>query len=57
MDEPVTGWAHDVAVEAASHDCLAWAPNADELLLYDPASSTGDAWLASQAPLDLRAWA
>jgi hypothetical protein len=57
MHQPVTGWRHDRAVRADEADCLAFIGGEDSLLLYDPASTTGEAWLHSDEPLQLRSWA
>lgn len=57
MHQPVTGWRHDRAVRASVADCLAFIPGDESVLLYDPASTTGEAWLHTDNPLDLRSWA
>jgi hypothetical protein len=57
MHQPVTGLAHDRAADADAPDCLAWLPDAESLMVYDPASETGEAWLFSGDPIDLREYA
>jgi len=57
MHQPVTGLAHDRAADADAPDCLAWLPDAESLMVYDPASETGEAWLFSADPIDLREYA
>lgn len=57
MDEPVTSWRHTHARDTADADCSVFLPDNQSLLLYNPASTTGGAWLHSDQPLDLRAFA
>lgn len=50
-------WRHTHAPDRPLHECRPWLPDDTSLLLYDPASETGEAWLHTDAPLDLRRWA
>jgi len=57
MHQPVTAHPHDEAVDADEPDCLAWLPDDETLLVYDPASESGGAWLFTDDPIDLREYA
>jgi hypothetical protein len=57
MHQPVTAHPHDEAVDADEPDCLAWLPDEQSLMVYDPASETGEAWLFAADPIDLREYA
>jgi len=57
MHQPVTAYPHDEAVDAAESDCLAWLPDDTSLMVYDPASESGHAWLFADDPIDLHEWA
>jgi len=57
MHQPVAAWPHDRAVDTDEPDCLAYLPDGESLLVYDPASETGEAWLFTDTPIDLREYA
>jgi len=54
-DDP-TGLRHQTTV-SGDYPPAVFIPGAGSLMLYDPASTTGDAWLHCDTPVDLREWA
>jgi len=57
MHQPVTGWRHDRPETMLIPDCLPYMPSPGTLMFYDPASTSGDTWIHTDRPLDLRSWA
>jgi hypothetical protein len=56
-DDYTSDWRHTSALGNEGTDAAAFLPGQGTLLMYAPDSDTGEAWLHSDTPLDLRGWA